>query len=259
MILLVSTSYSPTEELRAESRRLAERLSCRWVPRRHQTINQLRRRYGDQPILLLTDEGLRLYAGGERPIFFHPSMAALRVQQLARGKADPLIDASAAAPGDSVLDCTAGLASDAIVLSFVVGQSGEVTALESEEAICLLIREGLSAYRSDIPGLNEAMRRIRVEKAHHLDYLRKLPGRSVDIVYFDPMFRQPALASDSISPLRHVANPEPLQEEAIREACRVARKTVVMKERRDSGEFARLGFRHVLRSCSKIAYGVIRL
>ena len=86
------------------------------------------------------------------------------------------------------------------------------------------------------------MRRIEVRHSHHLDYLKSLPDQSVDIVYFDPMFREPITDSASINPLRHYANGEPLDAESVREAIRVARKTVVMKEARSSGEFERLGF-----------------
>lgn len=103
------------------------------------------------------------------------------------------------------------------------------------------------------------MRRIEVRHSHHLDYLKSLPDRSVDIVYFDPMFREPIAESASIHPLRHYANGEPLEMESVREAVRVARKTVVMKEARSSGEFERLGFTLPERGKSKITYGVISI
>ena len=47
--------------------------------------------------------------------------------------------------------------------------------------------------------------------------------------------------------------------ESVREAVRVARKTVVMKEARSSGEFERLGFTLPERGKSKITYGVISI
>ncbi len=46
-----------------------------------------------------------------------------------------------------------GLASDAIVFSYVVGAEGRVTALESEEIPAMLIQEGLVQYESEIPEL----------------------------------------------------------------------------------------------------------
>jgi hypothetical protein len=84
-----------------------------------------------------------------------------------------------------------------------------------------------------------------------------LPDRSVDIVYFDPMFRRPVLSSSALRPLRSQAEERPLSEAAVREAVRVARRRVVLKDHRDSGEFERLGFVRRRVSSSKVAYGVI--
>jgi hypothetical protein len=73
------------------------------------------------------------------------------------------------------------------------------------------------------------------------------------------MFRRPVKESSGIAPLRPFANTEPLQPEAVEEAARVARRSVVLKEQVDSGEFERLGFRKQVRSGANIAYGVISL
>jgi 16S rRNA (guanine1516-N2)-methyltransferase len=56
-----------------------------------------------------------------------------------------------------------------------------------------------------------------------------------------------------------LADPRPVSEETVREAKRVARRTIILKEHRDSKEFERLGFSEVHRSTTKLAYGVIRL
>jgi hypothetical protein len=257
--MLVTTSYRPSDRLERSAEQLARRFGAAFVHRRNDTIPRFWRRYGRQPVLCLTEEGFKLYAGGEEPVFFHPGSAAFRLKRLQRGEPDMMVEAAEAAPGDRVIDGTAGLASDAIVFSHVVGDTGSVTALESEPLLKLIVEEGLSRYTSDIPGLEGAMRRISVKLADHADYLRSLPDKSAEIVYLDPMFRQPVEESSAIRPLRAVANRSRLERETIEEACRVAAKTVVMKEHRDSGEFARLGFDDVRRSHSNIAYGVIRL
>ncbi|MNR63579.1 hypothetical protein D3C85_1859320 [compost metagenome] len=62
-----------------------------------------------------------------------------------------------------------------------------------------------------------------------------------------------------MSTLRSRANDAAVSVAAIAEARRVARKCIVLKEHRDSPEFARLGFEDVLRSTTKTTYGVIRL
>ena len=93
----------------------------------------------------------------------------------------------------------------------------------------------------------------------HLDYLRSLPSGSRDIVYFDPMFRDPLHDSAAIGSLRDLANGSALSAESVEEAKRVARKTVVLKEKRGSTEFARLGFTELARGNAKTSYGVIRI
>jgi 16S rRNA (guanine1516-N2)-methyltransferase len=256
--MLVTTSYKPSPETVEQSRRIAQELGCRWVPRGGLSIRKLMNRYGMQPVLLQTDEGLKLYANADdAPMFFHPSMSFIRAKRLLNGEGDAMIEASGAEKGDRVLDCTAGLATDSIVFSFVVGPEGRVTAVESQAPVYILIREGLSRYVTHLDAFNEAMRRIEVRHAGHLDVLRSMDDNSVDIVYFDPMFRQPIDDSSAIQPLRHVANPDPLSIEAVEQAKRVARKSVVLKEHRDGGEFDRLGFTRIFRPGTKIAYGVI--
>jgi hypothetical protein len=235
----------------------AAALGAEAVPRGRNSIDRLLAERGSNELLLVARDGVQLLRSGEKPLFFHPSMAAIRLKRLSAGEADPMLSAAQLEPGDRVLDCTAGLGSDAIVFAYAVGPDGTVTALESVRAIAWLVADGLRRYTTGVPAFDTAMRRIRVANADHLAYLRGLPDDSVDIVYFDPMFRHPVGASSSLSPLRELANDRPLAAEAIAEAARVARKTVVLKERAGSGEFARLGFRTVLRSARKLAYGVI--
>jgi hypothetical protein len=50
---------------------------------------------------------------------------------------------------------------------------------------------------------------------------------------------------------------EALSRDAVKEALRVCRRKVMMKERNDSTEFDRLGFRRLNRPNSSITYGVI--
>jgi hypothetical protein len=81
----------------------------------------------------------------------------------------------------------------------------------------------------------------------------------VDIVYFDPMFERPVETSTALAPIRSQAHREPLTLDSVREAVRVARKAVVLKDHRDSGQFAQLGFSLARKSYSSVAYGVIKI
>lgn len=256
--VIVTTSYKPSNELIMKADRYAKELGWKLVPREKAAMDALRKRYKANRILLVTRDELKCYIGEEPPIFFHPSMAHVRVQRLIRGEADAMLTAAGVSAGDTIIDCTAGLASDSIVFSYATGETGRMIALDSEPELCILLREGLRTYESDVSSLNEAMRRIEIQCSDHLTYLKQMQDNSVDIIYFDPMFRVPLTASNSISPLRGIANSNALTTEAIMEARRVSRKSIIMKESRTSEEFARLGFPTILPSGTKLAYGVIQ-
>lgn len=256
--MFVTTSYHPTEAEFELAERLAERLSCRLVQRRQSSLPRLQRTYGNQDIVVATTQGLRFFPqGAKEPFFFHPSSAQVRMKRLLRGEPDGLLETAGVRPGDTVLDCTAGLGSESILMAYAAGPEGAVTALESEPLVALLVEEGLKTYNSGLPPLDDAMRRVRVVQADHLDYLKEQPSGSADVVYFDPMFRQTIEETSAIAPLKGIANHGEIRSEAVEEARRVARRTVILKEHRESGEFKRLGFRMILRPHTKIAYGVI--
>lgn len=194
-------------------------------------------------LLVLEDRGLTLVwpQGRWR---FHPNMAAVRIKRLLAGQRDPLVEALCLRPGDRLLDATLGLGSDAIIAAHVAGPSGSVLACEASPLVAMVVEWGLRHWQGQPPELVEAMRRIQVLRRPHLEVLRSLPARSLDCVYFDPMFRRPRLASEPLWPLRFFASQAPLQGEALQEALRVARRRVVVREQAGSPEFARLGIRH---------------
>lgn len=256
--MIITTGFDPIPEIVLRARHLAEHTGTHYVPRGRLSFPKLAERCGDAEILVISQEAVRLITPGMPVMEFHPSMGFVRAKRILKGEPDPMIEAAGMQPGDSVLDCTAGLGSDSLLFSVYGGESSVVTALESSLPLYALLLEGMSAYISGQTKVNEALRRIRVVHSDHLQYLQSLPDKSVDIVYFDPMFRIPLTDSAAISPLRQFANSAALSPESVAEAVRVARKTVLLKEKALSGEFARLGFTELLRSSSKTSYGVIR-
>jgi hypothetical protein len=257
MLITTGDHESPGVVLRA--RELAQLARVPYVPRGRTSLARLAERHGDSDILVVLEQGARLHRTGRETMTFHPSMAFVRAKRLFKGESDAMLDAAGVVPGDVIIDGTAGLGADAMIFSIAAGAEGKVLALEDSLPLWALLYEGLKHYESGLPAFDEALRRIEPVHTNHLDALRAMPDKSADIVYFDPMFRDPITESSSISPLRAFANPNQLDPEAVKEACRVARKAVVLKEKRGSSEFDRLGFQAINRSHTKIAYGVISL
>lgn len=261
--MIITTSPLPSEALEQRAKKLAEHNGGRYVDRRRFSIAELYQYSSEGLVLVLTEKEMRLYnknsVDASYPLTYHPSMAYVKLKGMLLGIKEPLITFSECKAGDKVLDCTAGLASDSLLFSLAVGETGYVVALESERPLYTIVSEGLQNYKSNVPEIEAAMRRIEMVNEPHVDYLNRLPDKSFDIVYFDPMFREPLQDSQSIKPLRFVANHEPLDKNTILEAIRVARKCVLMKEHANSSEFARLGFTAIGKhQINKPAYGIIR-
>lgn len=226
----------------------------------------------DFPLLRVTKKHLYL-EHKDLTLFFHPSMALLRMINIKRGVGDRFLEAVSLKEGDTILDATMGLASDALIASWAVGKRGKVIAVEYSPLIYLLVQDGLDKLKELAPGkiknrekeeawleLAKASSRIEPVWADHQSILEGLPDSSVDVVYFDPMFRATITSSSSMKPIKEWSYPEPLKRETIQQACRVARKRIVLKERRYGGEFERLGF--MLADGSKyssIGFGIIDL
>lgn len=257
--IIVTTARKPSANAENLAISTAEKLGLKFIAREDFSLDALRKIHGAENILLVRNKLLSLVtADGE--IFFHPNTAHLRIKNLRLGKGDRLISAAKIKTGDKILDCTLGLGSDAIVESFVVGETGSVTALEINPALAELVRFGLKNFADDTPHVLSAMRRVEVITASYTDFLKTAADKSFDVVYFDPMFRHALEKSSGINPIRAVADHSPLEPDSVREACRVARRYVIMKENARSLEFARLGFKiSGGGKYSPIAFGVIEL
>jgi 16S rRNA (guanine1516-N2)-methyltransferase len=255
--LIVTTSEHPEADTVERAERLADELQASFVPRSNKTIRALRDKWEADEIVVVSAQEIRLVQEGQPPFYYHPSMALVRLKRLRSGGNDTLLDVSGATAGDTVLDCTAGLCSDSLVFSYAVGPQGKVIALEASRVLHAIVREGLRTYTTGLPDIDDAMRAIRTVHGKHQSLLPTMEDKSADVVYFDPMFEKPVTTSSSIVPLRSQAHREALTVEAVKDAFRIARKKIVLKDHRDSGQFERLGFRLVRVSASAVAYGVI--
>ncbi|WEG10854.1 class I SAM-dependent methyltransferase [Pullulanibacillus sp. KACC 23026] len=193
----------------------------------------------------------------ETALFFHPNVAMIRAKRLLKGEKEALVSIAKLKEGMSFLDCTLGLASDSLVASLAVGPNGSVIGIEGNQLLYLLAREGLASFSSGNMTIDQAMRRITVVNCDHLSFLKKSEDRSVDVVYFDPMFETAIAASNGINSIRGQAIRSDLTKEVIEEAKRVARQRVVLKDHWKSLRFEKLGFIQHVRKTSMFHYGTI--
>ena len=250
--MIVTTARKPKIETENLAKVTAAKLGLQFIRRGDFSLDALKKIHGD---ILLAKNNLLTIITAEGEIFFHPNTAHLRIKNLREGQGDRLIDAAKIKAGDKILDCTLGLGSDAIVESFI---AGNVVALEFNPALAEVVRFGMKNFVDDTPHVLQAMRRVEVITADYRNYLKAAADNSFDVVYFDPMFRHALEKSSGINPIRAVANHAPLDADSVREACRVARRCVVMKENSRSLEFERLGFKIADGGkYSPISFGVI--
>jgi hypothetical protein len=222
--------------------------------------------------LKITRKGVYLNDGRQN-LHFHPSMALLRIMNIYKKKPDRYLLATGLKSGDILLDLTMGLGNDALVGAWAVGEQGKVIGVEHSPVICALVSEGLQSLasnhvpKSKNPDKNQAWEalslaagRIKITWADHYNFLCQQPSASADVIFFDPMFRYTRRKSASIKPLHSWSDLQSLRIEVIHEACRVARRCIVLKERKGSSEFSRLGF-DILSGgkYSQVDYGLIKV
>jgi len=255
---IVTTGHKYNTTVVQTAKQKAAELNLLFIARENLSIESIRATYQTEFVLVVKKTGL-LLATLEGDFFFHPNMAQLRLKNLLKGQKDNMLEAMQLKQGMEVLDCTLGMASDAIIASFAVGVKGRVVGVEASSLMATVIQDGLKTFSAVEPlGLQSAMRRIEVIQQDYGNYLKLVPDKSFDVVYFDPMFRHPLQDSLHLLPLRALADHRAVTVEAIKEARRVARQCVVMKENSRSLEFVRLGADRVVGGkYSHVHYGII--
>ena len=252
----ITTTSRPRPQECATARGLATATGCPYVPRGQDALAQTAGRAGCAGLLVVERTDLSLWVAGRR-FRYHPNMAKLRVLALRQRKRDALIAAMKIAPGESVLDCTCGLGADAIVASWVVRPAGRVRALEASPLLALLVERGMaSCALDDPPDLVPAMRRVEVCCADFARYLRDEADNTWDVVYFDPMFTETIAGSEGLNLVRCLAEEGGPSPADLDQARRVARRRVVMKDRRPGHALTHLGFAKVEEG-RRVCYGAL--
>lgn len=241
--LAVTTSVRPDAALEAEARDVGRELQAAYVPRGSESLAETFARSGAGRLLIVGADHPRLRdreTGAE--YFYHPNLFLTRGSQVlarrqradgAGPEADPFLRATGLGPGDRLLDCTLGFASEAALASLAVGEAGRVVGVESAPALAYVTRRGVGAFPLQNKELEAALRRVRVETSDAGDYLAGCESGAFDVVYFDPFFPERLSGSEaSVSPLFVFGDPSPLSEAAVHQARRVARRRVVLKHPR---------------------------
>jgi 16S rRNA G966 N2-methylase RsmD len=251
--MVITTARNPDEYMVTQARELGRSYGMPYISRGNLSLEKLIGAHGT--VLLLSREHLSCHTQAGQ-LFLHPNMASVRIKLLRQDKEDKMLTGMDLQPGDSVLDCTAGLCADSLVAKYRVGDEGRVVALEKSLPVYIVVRHGLDNY----PGperFRELSQSIELVHTDFRDYLASLPPKSFDIVYFDPMFDAPVMKASSLLPLRPLACHQPLEPSDIELAARVARKRIVVKQR-SSYDFAHLGLLEVRGGQNrKISYGVL--
>ncbi|MGD8240734.1 MAG: class I SAM-dependent methyltransferase [Armatimonadota bacterium] len=259
MRIIVTTSRRPPPDTAADAVRWAERLGAPVAPRAGKSLAHLVQEASAEAALVVSGREPRFVRPGDGlEYFFHPNMAKLRLHNIVAGRRDPMLAAMDLKPGDTVLDCTLGRGSDAIVASHAAGEAGRVVGLEIVPIIAELTRHGLRHYESGVARLDEPMRRIQVHCADYRPHLAECELGAFDIVYFDPIFTSPVEKSQSMIPLRALADKDTVTPDALAVARRVARRRVVVKNVVGSPLWEELGIAQLVRgSGSRIEYGIV--
>ncbi|MCT2535766.1 class I SAM-dependent methyltransferase [Aquibacillus koreensis] len=257
--MIITTAGRTSNELIAKAKELSMKYELPYKERNGVSVESLQQKHQDDVIVVGKD---RIYIAplhDNAKLFFHPNLAMVRAKRMFKGEEESLVKAAKLTSGMSFLDCTLGLASDSIIASIAVGDSGSVTGIEGNSLLFFLANEGLSSFTTGNSDFDQAMRRIHVVYGDHLSFLQQAKTGSVDVIYFDPMFHETIDTSHGINSIRGQAVMAPLTAKVIDEAKRVARQRIILKDHWQSERFTQLGFIQHKRKTSLFHYGTMEL
>ena len=262
---ILTTAQKSNKAIQEEAKVLASSMHMTYIKRGKLSIPALFDAHLCDYIAVLSGNGLTIHFPNNQQHSFHLSMAQLRILRLQRGEGDHLINAvqtilNANHPLGkeefSFLDCTIGLGSDSIVVSYAFSQA-QIKGLEGSFPIWLATSYGLAHYSHNVKSVTDALRRIEVSHDTFETYVPNLPDDSIDIIYFDPMFEVPLEESPQFKPLRGHTMESHIDDKIMEEAMRVASCGVIIKERPFSSVFQKYPpHKWVGGKYSRIGYGV---
>lgn len=258
--VIVTTSIDETPALVNEAKELAADLKIDYLKRNKKPINYLTEKIEDGIFVVNSNRGTSYYKKNEKEVFFHPNMAFLRIEQLKKGFSDSFVSACGLERGMSFFDGTLGLASDALVAAYVVGNEGKVMGAEISTPLFAITRKGLDFYKSRHSNWGSLIDRITIQNIENLKWLRQMKDSSVDVVYFDFMFEKSLENSHGIQVIKSITDNQTITKEHVVEAARVAKHRIVAKSGYSGISLETLGF-EVRRQYRRrnFYYGVIEM
>lgn len=253
---IVTTAGRPDDLSMALAAFACKQLDALFEPRKKRSVRKISESLHAN-VIVAGKNRFEYYAfGANEPFFFHPNSAAFRLKRVARGEAEPFLEATQLQKGDSILDCTLGLAADAMLAAFTVGEQGRVVGIEANPNVAFIVTQGMQTYDTTELPLTACMRQIEVVQAEAVSYLKSLSDNAFDVVYMDPMFEEVIEEATNFEALRLAGAHVALTDEWVREAKRVAKERVVLKAHFRSEWFDMYGFTRLTRVTSKFHYGV---
>lgn len=249
MKIIVTTSMKAKDDLRELASQEAASLQLAYQDRGKASIATLLKEVDGA--LVLGQDGWTLHHQQGQALSFHPDTAFLRY----KAPRDPLLDLIGSQP-KKIIDATLGLGSDAILMA---SGGHHVVGLEASPWIAFILSKGLVTYKTGHERFDAAMGTIQVHHGQALDYLMDQEDKSVDIVYFDPMFSQTIKDSHNLAGLYAFAEFSPLTSQVIDQAKRVAREKLILKAHFRDSRMETLGFSRIVRPYQKFHYGVLLL
>ena len=256
MKIAVTTTRDADESLNFKAKGISKDLNISYIKRENFSIKKtILKEQVDY--LLVVEKDKLVIKGLDSTLFWHPNMSELKIKSIKQGNKEAIIEAIQLEEGNSILDCTLGLAGDSLIFSTIVGNSGVVIGTEVNKYIAYLSKSGLENYSED--SIEKNVKNITVINESYENYLLKQSDNTFDVVYFDPMFKEPNKKSTTINSFRDFADHRGLTKEILNEALRVCKKRVVIKERLGANDFEKLGIEKCYggKKDGSIIYGVI--
>ena len=253
---LISTSSKTNTYLIEQAKDLSRLLLMPYVPRKHQSVEDLLDIHHCAGALIVTKEGPSFVTKEGMPHQFHLSMAHLRLLEIDRGHTDRLLQAIGYETVASVLDCTAGLGSDSAVISYGCPQLTRHTAIEGHPILGYITNYGFRHFQHKNPSVTEALRRIQLVICNYQDYLKQIEPNRYDVIYLDPMFENPVYESPQFLQWRGHLLKSKIRTDIVELGLEKS-KRVVIKERKGSRLFKDIPpIEMVGGKYSSIAYGI---